>query len=118
LSLQTAKVLEKDRYDMSPDDIKQYFETLSVQIWSILFAFVWDVDDTRVRYPKKTSPPEVIIAIIIKPGSVTIPEVRDDAQLTLLTAISAFGILPVLYYFKTKDVRENVPCRPKAVRRS
>jgi hypothetical protein len=33
----------------------------------------------------------VIAASGTKPGSVTIPEIRDDAQLTLLTAISAFG---------------------------
>jgi hypothetical protein len=33
----------------------------------------------------------VIVASGTKPGSVTIPEIRDDAQLTLLTAISAFG---------------------------
>jgi hypothetical protein len=33
----------------------------------------------------------VIAASGTKPGSVTLPEIRDDAQLTLLTAISAFG---------------------------
>jgi hypothetical protein len=35
--------------------------------------------------------PDVIIASGTKPGSVTIPEIRDNAQLTFLTAIWAFG---------------------------
>jgi hypothetical protein len=35
--------------------------------------------------------PRVIGAANTKPGSVTVPEERDDAQLTLLTVISAFG---------------------------
>jgi hypothetical protein len=74
-----AKVLEKDRHDMSPDDIKQYFETLKAQIRSIPSAFVWNADEMRFGCPRKTSPPKAIVAINIKPGSVTIPEVRDDA---------------------------------------
>jgi hypothetical protein len=36
-------------------------------------------------------PPDVIVASGTKHGCVTVPEFRDDAQLTLLTAISAFG---------------------------
>jgi hypothetical protein len=40
--------------------------------------------------PKKTSPPEVTPASNTISGSVTLAEVRDDRQLTLLTAISAF----------------------------
>jgi hypothetical protein len=90
LCLRTANVLDKDRHDVSPDDIKQYSETPSVPIRSIPPAFVWNADETRVGCPKKTFPPEVVVAIDIKPGSVTIPEVRNDAQLTLLTAIFAF----------------------------
>jgi hypothetical protein len=37
------------------------------------------------------SPPDVIVASGTKPGSVTVPEIRDELQLSLLTAISAFG---------------------------
>jgi hypothetical protein len=39
--------------------------------------------------PQNTSLPEVIVAINTKPRSVNIPEVRDNTQLTPLTAISA-----------------------------
>jgi hypothetical protein len=41
--------------------------------------------------PKRIAQREVIVAINTKPGSVTVPEEWDDAQLTLLTAISVFG---------------------------
>jgi hypothetical protein len=68
----------------------KYFETLSIQIRSIPSTFAWNADETRVGCSKKTSPSEVIVAINRKPGSATIPEVRDDPQLTLFTAISAF----------------------------
>jgi hypothetical protein len=90
LCLQTIKALEKDQHDVSPNDIKQYFEILSAQIKSILFAFVWNADETRVRCPKKTSSPEIIIAINTKPGSVIMFEVSDDMQFSLLTVISVF----------------------------
>jgi hypothetical protein len=53
LCLQMAKVLEEAWHDVSPDDIKQYFETLSVQIRSIPSKFLWNADETRVRCPKK-----------------------------------------------------------------
>jgi hypothetical protein len=39
---------------------------------------------------EKVAQPEVIVATNTKPGFVTAPEEQDDAQLTLLTAISAF----------------------------
>jgi hypothetical protein len=66
LPLQVAKVLEKDPQDVSPDNIKQYFETLSVKIKSIPSVFVWNGDEARVGCPKKTSPPEIIVAINTK----------------------------------------------------
>jgi hypothetical protein len=83
---------EENRHDVSPDDVKQYFETLSIPVRSIRSAFVWNKDETRVKCPKETSPPELIVALNTKLGSVTIPEVRDDAQLTLLRAISGIQL--------------------------
>jgi hypothetical protein len=52
---------------------------------------MWNVDDTRVGCPKRIAQPEVIVATNTKPGSVTVLEERDDAQLTLLMSISALG---------------------------
>jgi hypothetical protein len=55
LCLQTARGLEKDQHDVLPDDIKQYFQTLSVQIRSIPAAFMWNADEMRVRCTKNIS---------------------------------------------------------------
>jgi hypothetical protein len=110
LCLQTAKVFDKDQLDVSPDDINQYFETLSVQIRSISSIFVWNADETRVGCPEKRFPPEVIVAISRKPGTLAIPEVRDNEQLTLLTPISAFGdSTHLLYISKLKTFEKMLP---------
>jgi hypothetical protein len=107
LCAQKAKILDKERHDVSPDDVRRYFQTLDGQLKSIPSAFVWNADETRVGCPKKSSAPEVIVAANTRPGSVTIPEVRDDAQLTLLTAISAFGdSTPPLFISKLKTFEE------------
>jgi hypothetical protein len=52
---------------------------------------ILDVNETMVGCPKRIAQPEVIVASNMKPGSITVPEEWDDAQLTLLTAISVFG---------------------------
>jgi hypothetical protein len=61
------------------------------QLKAIPSPFVWNLDKSKVGCPKRTGQPEVIVVTNTKPGSVMIPEERDEAQLTLLTAISAFG---------------------------
>jgi hypothetical protein len=91
LCLQKARVLEKDRYNVFPDEVRSYFDAVASQLKVIPSPFVWNVDETMVGCPKRIAQPEVIVATNTKPGSVTMPEERDDPQLTLLTAISAFG---------------------------
>jgi rhamnose utilization protein RhaD (predicted bifunctional aldolase and dehydrogenase) len=49
------------------------------------------MDETRAGCPKKIVSPEVTVATNTKLGAVTVPEAPDDTQLSLLTAISAFG---------------------------
>jgi hypothetical protein len=83
---QKAMVREKDHHNASPGDAKQYFETISGQIKLAPSRFVWNRDEARAECPKKTSSLEVIIAINTKPSFVTILEVRNDGQLTLLMA--------------------------------
>jgi hypothetical protein len=90
LCFQKARVLEKDRHDVSPDEVRSYFDAVAGQLKAIPSPFVWNVDKTRVGCPKRVAQPEVIVATNTKPGSITVPEERDDAQLTPLTAISAF----------------------------
>jgi hypothetical protein len=53
--------------------------------------FVWNADETRIGSPKEQHTPLVIVFKDTRPGTTTVPAARDDAQLTLLTAISAFG---------------------------
>jgi hypothetical protein len=89
LAVQRVKYLEKDRHDVSADDIRVYFESISAQLTSIPSAFFCNADETGVGPAKDMSPPDVIVASGTKSGSVIIAEIRDDAQLTLLMAISA-----------------------------
>jgi hypothetical protein len=121
LAVQRAKYLEKDRHDVSADHIRVYFESISAQLTSIPSAFFWSADETRVGSAKHMSPPDVIVANGTKPGSVTIPEIRDDAQLTLLTATSAFGDSTSPYFIskirrsKKQPLRLNGCSRPMII---
>jgi hypothetical protein len=55
------------------------------------------------------SPPDVILASGTEPGSVTIPEIRHNAQLALLTVISAFGDSTYPYFIsKNKTFEKTV----------
>jgi hypothetical protein len=102
LAVQRAKYLENDGHDVSADDIRVYFESISAQLTSTPSAFQKNADETRVGSAEHMSPPEVIVASGTKPGLVAIPEIRGDAQLTFLTVISAFGNSTYPYYFKNK----------------
>jgi hypothetical protein len=53
-------------------------------------CFVWNADETRIGKPKKQETPDVSISATTKTGTVTIADEREDNQLTVLTAISAF----------------------------
>jgi hypothetical protein len=90
LAVQRAKYLEKDRHDVSADDIRVYFDSINAQFTSIPSTFFWNADEARMGSAKYMSPSDVIVASGTKPGSVTIPGIRDNAQLTLLTAVAAF----------------------------
>jgi hypothetical protein len=89
LCFQKPRVLEKDRHDVSPDEVRSCFNTVAGQLKAIPSPFVWNVDETRAGRPKRIAQSEIIVATNTKPGSVTVPEKRD--QLSLLTAISAHG---------------------------
>jgi hypothetical protein len=53
--------------------------------------FVWNVDETRVGCPKKCISSKVIVSPKAGPGCVESLQVKDDAQLAPVAAISAFG---------------------------
>jgi hypothetical protein len=111
LYFQKARVVEKDRHDVSPDGVRSYFDTVAGQLKAIASPFLWNVDETRVRCPKRIAQPEAIVAINTKPGFVTVPEERDDSQLTLLMAISAFGdSMCALFISKLKTFEKSTSC--------
>jgi hypothetical protein len=86
-----AVFTEKEQNEVSADDLECYFETVVVHLKGVLSLFMWNADDTRTGSPKKRHPPHIIIAKDIPPGMTPVAAVGDDAQLTLFTAISAFG---------------------------
>jgi hypothetical protein len=99
MCFQKARVLEKDRHDISPDEVKNYFDTVAGQLKVIPSPFVWNVDETTVGCPKRIAQPFVIIATNTKPGSITVLKERDDTQLTLPRRFLCSGIPRVLLSF-------------------
>jgi hypothetical protein len=91
LAIRQATLLEEDRHNVSPDDLRNYFDSVARRLKTIPSPFVWNADETRVGAPKKLQPPQVIVSSKSGPEPITVPAIRDDSQLTLLTAISAFG---------------------------
>jgi hypothetical protein len=58
-----------------------------------LSEFFWNADETLVSSVKRMSPPDVNIATGIKHGSLLLPEIQDDAELSLLMGISHSAVL-------------------------
>jgi hypothetical protein len=40
-----ARVLEKNRHDVSPDEVRNYFSTGAGQLKAIPLSFVWNIDE-------------------------------------------------------------------------
>jgi hypothetical protein len=91
LALRQVVFLEEDRHNLNPNDVKAYFDCFRTQPAVVPSLFVSDADETRVGAPKKRQLPSVIVSAQTVPGHITVPETLGDSQLTLLTAISAFG---------------------------
>jgi hypothetical protein len=104
---QTAILSEKERREVSEQNIKSYSDAIVLHLQKVPSVFVWDAAETRVGSAKRRSSPEVIAAKDIQPGSVIVADERDDGQLTLLTAISAFGdSIPPMFITKNKTFDE------------
>jgi hypothetical protein len=67
LRFQKAQVLEKDRHDVCPDQVRNYVDTVAGQLKAIPSPFVWNVDETRVGCPKRIAQPEGIVRPIRNP---------------------------------------------------
>jgi hypothetical protein len=62
LTKQAARSLEKERHEVSEQDIKSYFDAIVLYLQKVPSLFVWNADETRVGSPKRRSSPEVIVA--------------------------------------------------------
>jgi hypothetical protein len=105
LTFQKAKLLEKERHEVSAKDMKRYFEAVSVHVHKVPSIFVWNADETRVGAPKREARPKVIVSSRTDPEIVTVSEERNDIQLTVRTAISSFrDSIPPMFISKVKTV--------------
>jgi hypothetical protein len=60
--MQTERLLEKERREVSEQDIKNYFDAIVLHLQKVPSPFVWNADETPVGSPKRHSPSEVIMA--------------------------------------------------------
>jgi hypothetical protein len=63
-------MIRKDRYEVSEQDIRGYFDPIVLHLQKVASLFVWNADEIRVGSSKRRSPPEVIVAKDTQPGSV------------------------------------------------
>jgi hypothetical protein len=83
--------LDPGRHFVDPKEVSRYFRELEEIVADIPSLFIWNVDETRVGSPKKGIIPTVIVSPKTNPKSLTISQYKDDAQLIMVAAISAFG---------------------------
>jgi hypothetical protein len=104
LAMRQSTFLDADRHDATPDHIKRHFRKFEPHVRDTPSMRVWNADETRVGAPKKEQAPHIIVSAANGPGPITVPQIRDHAQLTLLTAICAFGgATPPLFISKNKS---------------
>jgi hypothetical protein len=83
LALQETVSIEKERHEISVDDLKRYFPTVDSSLKKVPSLFVWNGNETRIGSPKKQHIPLVIVSKDTRPGTTTVPAARDDAQLKI-----------------------------------
>jgi hypothetical protein len=108
-TIQTANLLEKERHNISEEDVRNYFDTVLVQLKKISSLFVCNADETRIGFAKKCLSPQVILVKQTRLRTVIVSKGRNDSQLTMLTAISAFGdSIPPTFISKNKTFRKGL----------
>jgi hypothetical protein len=91
LMVQKASFLDRSWHEVPADNAKQYCDGLIKECQSVPSFSMCNANEMRVDTPQRTAPLNVIGAASTKPGTIIISEEKDDAQLTFITAISAFG---------------------------
>jgi hypothetical protein len=83
--------MKPQRHFVSPEAVREYFQTFVDVIQSTPSPFASNVNETRVNCPKQRVSPQVIVRAKIAADCMEINQVKDDAHLTIMGAISAFG---------------------------
>jgi hypothetical protein len=101
-TLHQAIFLETDRHTVNPDEIRTYFNCCKDQLKTIPSVFVWNTAETQVGTPN------VIVSSPTGSEPITVPKIRDDSQLTLLTTISTFSdSTPPFFVSKNKTFEKD-----------
>jgi hypothetical protein len=109
-----VNLLEKERRTASEEDLRNYLDTVSIQLETVPSLFIWNADETRVDIPKECASPQVIVAKQTRPRTITVPKKRDDSSLAMLTAISALGdSTPPTFISKNKTFISEALARQK-----
>jgi hypothetical protein len=109
LALGQATLIETDRHNVNPDETRAYLDCSKDQLKTIPLILVWNADERRVATAKKQQAANVVLSSRTGPEPITVPEIRDDSQLTLLTAISAFGgSTPPFFLSKNKNFEKDL----------
>jgi hypothetical protein len=72
-------LVQKERREMSADDLEHYFETVGLHLKDVPSLFAWNADETRSGSPKRQRPSHVIVAKNIPPETTAVASVHDDA---------------------------------------
>jgi hypothetical protein len=98
--------LEPERHFVDSGEVTEYFRVLKESIEGVPSLFIWNVDETRVAGPKKGTVPMVIVSAKTNRNLLTISQPKDNTQLTMVAAISAFGdSTPPLFISKNVSMR-------------
>jgi hypothetical protein len=62
LTIQTANLFEKEQDNVSEEDLRNYFDMVSIQLEEVRSLFGWNADEIRVGIPRKCASPQVIVA--------------------------------------------------------
>jgi hypothetical protein len=102
-TLKQADLLRKDRHDTKRDNLERCFESAARGLNTIPSPSVLNADETRIGDLKRQEVPRTVASAYAPPGTrVTVSEIGNNAQPTLLSAISAFGD-SLLRLFIAKD---------------
>jgi hypothetical protein len=82
---------EPDRHFLDADALEMPFDTLITLFENVPSLLICNVDEKVVNCPKKIYFPRVIVSVDTAPDAVSISAPKDDAQMMMVAAISAFG---------------------------